>query len=85
MASLLASILTDSHGDVADFNQLNAYVLGKETGANKRTISLFRSHWQEYISKLLCFPAYQDEFKISAWDLFLLSTSTSKYVANYFM
>ena len=41
MASVLASIPADIHEDVAD--QFNAYVLDKDTGANKRTISLFRS------------------------------------------
>ena len=72
IASLLASLPADSYRDAADFDQFNAYVLGgKDTGTNKRTMSLFRSHWQKYISKLLCFPAYQDEFRISAWDLFL--------------
>jgi len=71
MASLLASIRATSQGDIVDYNKFNQFVLGKDSGTNKRTISLFKSHWQQYISKLLCFPAYQDEFKISSWDSFL--------------
>jgi len=62
---------TDSQEDLADYKRLNNHVFGKESGSNARRMALFRSHWQEHISKLLCFPAYQDEFTISAWDCFM--------------
>ena len=71
MASLLASIPADIEGDREHYDQFKQYVLGKDDGTNRRTVALFKSHWQQYISKLLCFPAYQDEFKISSWDPFL--------------
>ena len=70
MSNILATLDSDDKAAEADYKRFYDQVLGKDSGANSRFTSLFKSHWQPYISKLQLFPAYRDEFKTRCWDAF---------------